>query len=1214
MEQTADLHAETPVRPKLKLKLKCPESVVRIAKKVSAPFEKIRNVQTRAAVITLLVMSVIWIVAWIAMGLFPLGDQSLCTNDGYAQYMPFLSEFWSIFREGGSVFYSWHGGLGGNFYLTIAYYLMSPFTFLALLFDRTMIPFSANLIIVLKNILVGVLMAWYLPSRLKRPRKAMPAVACAVTYAFSFYFMAYAVNFMWMDSIALVPLMLYGMERIDTRKGRAIYLISLAMAIYMNFYMGAVICIFLAFYELVILVRLNSRKGWIDFAWFALCSICAALIAGMVLLPVIQGMLMDNVSRMSPPDFEIFSNAEYFFSRMLPDADIVRITRDRGDINIYMGSSCLFLCLLYVFCSRKPWRERLGLSGLCLLYLAATQISWLNYAFHGFYMQRLVPNRFGFIIALLAALMMFGGLQRLRKTKFSSMAVCAGVSALFFALCMLCTDLENWWIAIVLTLALAVYLFTAAFGNRTLLCWMILAEACGCLSQAAPGSLSDSYMNMQPNLQAAGYTTEGRSDILTCDIVNAPALYGFKGVSAFNSVINPDTADILGKLGFASGENYYRVFGHTPISDLLLGFNMFAADSDEMVPAPYVAVANIGDLIIWKSPWEMPIASDVFNNVDLYSRNKFTNLNELFPGSFNLLTPGTTIETSAETEETDEGYSLKEIKKGETTIVTIDPIEAKDMYVYGFLSGTQDYEVVKNGTTIHKDRYEGDIVYVGDVTESDTIELCFTAKADREKADLRLQFASLTEGAVDRAVYFLQEGGLKNQKISATGVVGSYDTDEEKDLVFTIPYDPGWSARVNGEDVELTSYKDGFLKIHLQAGHSEISLSYRPMGFDTGVLITTEGIVLAAIILIFPLKKKKGAKAAPASADQGDEAEPFSTEVTLYPLDDEDEDPDPSDPFDETGTLFYRLKNRFFKKEEESDGEEDSEEVSEDDPEAASETTAVIEEDEQTEPVEPESEEVSEPACADTEDCEAAELIETCTDEEESEDSTSTQIQETSEETLIVEEEEAEDGEELEIQETEICEIEEQPETAAESESSDESSCEECLEQEAWANRMSIPDSQPEQPEDPEEEAEAEAETEPEDADVSAEAESVLEEADQPEFESSEEAEENSVQEDDSMPESDQPDEDSEKSPETEPEEKSSLTVVESEDAVLEESVVPQEPVQPEPEVQEPSQTEEPSVSQEQEAAPVHRKLSRRERYSMLNIDLRSSKSDEDNQ
>ncbi|UNT94171.1 YfhO family protein [Allobaculum sp. Allo2] len=76
--------------------------------------------------ITLLVASLAWLVTWIVIGLFPLGEASLCTNDGYAQYMPFLSEFWSIFREGGSVFYSWNGGLGGNFFLTIAYYLMSP--------------------------------------------------------------------------------------------------------------------------------------------------------------------------------------------------------------------------------------------------------------------------------------------------------------------------------------------------------------------------------------------------------------------------------------------------------------------------------------------------------------------------------------------------------------------------------------------------------------------------------------------------------------------------------------------------------------------------------------------------------------------------------------------------------------------------------------------------------------------------------------------------------------------------------------------------------------------------------------------------------------------------------------------------------------------------------------------------------------------------------
>lgn len=137
----------------------------------------------------------------------------------------------------------------------------------------------------------------------RRFEKAMPAAACAITYGFGFYFMGYAVNFMWMDSIALLPLMLYGMERLDTRKGRAAYLFSLAAAIFMNFYMGAILCIFLALYEVVLVMRFKNRR-WVLIIWFALCSLCAALLASLVLLPVIEGMLMDNVSRMSPPDFE----------------------------------------------------------------------------------------------------------------------------------------------------------------------------------------------------------------------------------------------------------------------------------------------------------------------------------------------------------------------------------------------------------------------------------------------------------------------------------------------------------------------------------------------------------------------------------------------------------------------------------------------------------------------------------------------------------------------------------------------------------------------------------------------------------------------------------------------------------------------------------------------------------------------------------------------
>lgn len=821
-------------------------------KKLEAPFLNIKNVSARAAVITLLVASLAWLVTWIVIGLFPLGEASLCTNDGYAQYMPFLSEFWSIFREGGSVFYSWNGGLGGNFFLTIAYYLMSPFTFVALLFDRTQIPFAANLIIVLKNILVCTLMAWYLPTRKGASKKAMPAAACAITYGFGFYFMGYAVNFMWMDSIALLPLMLYGMERLDTRKGRAAYLFSLAAAIFMNFYMGAILCIFLALYEVVLVMRFKNRR-WVLIIWFALCSLCAALLASLVLLPVIEGMLMDNVSRMSPPDFEFFNDWAYFFSRLLPDANIVRITHNRGAINLYMGSACLMFCLVFLFQKSISWRTRLGLSGLCLLYVAATQCSWLNYAFHGFYMQRQVPNRFGFLVGFLSCLMMYDGLVRIRKTKLSVLIGCGVTAAIAFSGVVWLSQTSNTWIAPALVGCLLCFTLAAGFHRQVLLSWLILAESFGCLAQCAPGDLSSSFTNMKPDLEAAQFTGTGRSDILCSDIVNAPALYGFRGVSSFNSVINPDTASILGKLGYASGENYYRVYGHTSISDLILGVDLYATDEHEQLPEPFVEVARVDDLVLWKSPYATPIGSTIFDGIDaLDASNKFTNLNTLMPDSFTPLDVKASIETDAKTdgEFTESGTCMiEDIEDGDVTTVKLAPFSGHQVYVYGTLGGSSKFKVFKNDQLVHEDKYDGEVVYVGDVAENDFVELQFTADSDRDSQTLTLYAASMNEDVVERAVERLNTNGLKDQSVEATRVTGNYESQKECDMVFTIPYDPGWKATVNGQSVPCDSFMNGFLKIHLPAGLNQIELTYQPQGLKSGLLGTAGGIIYAVLIL-----------------------------------------------------------------------------------------------------------------------------------------------------------------------------------------------------------------------------------------------------------------------------------------------------------------------------------------------------------------------------
>lgn len=871
---------------------------------LSKPFLRIRNIQLRAAAMAGALVSIVWIVAALIIPLAPFGDNTLCTNDGYAQYMPFLSEFWSVFRGSGSLLYSFHGALGSNFYLTMAYYLFSPFTFLALLFDKSQIPAAANLIIILKNILVIMIMAWYLASKGKRNMPFL-ASACAIAYGLGFYFLGYAVNFMWMDSIALLPLMLYGLERISTRKGRCFYLISLAAAVLMNFYMGAILCIFLAFYYLVIFFRWN-REGWKEFAWFAACSIAAVLAAGIVLVPVIQGMLMANTSRMSPPDFEVFNDAQYFFSRLLPDADIIRITGNRGTINLYMGTAVIFGCLLYLFSRQPSRRVKYGLLGLCLLYLVSTQISWLNYAFHGFYLQRQVPNRYGFLIGLLAAIMMYQGFLSLRKDKVWKIGLAGLLSACYFAGISAWADLSHLWLAFLLAAVTILYLLTALCKNRKLIAWMIVIESVGGLAMVAPGSLDSSYTQMSKFIEAGKIGASGRSEILCSDIVNAPMLFGMDGVSAFNSVINPDTAGLLGKLGYASGENYYRFFGYTPISTLFLGVRNITAGEDDELPYPFVRSAKVQDLDIWSSPYDIPIGIVMPDSVDavISSTNKFENLNKIYPDSFTLLNVDATLAGDSEAEVKDGKYTLKNIESNDQNVLSLKPFEAQNVYLYANAGGTKNFTVHKNGKILADNKYEGNIVWLGDVKPSDVITVTFEAEDDRDEQTVKLQAASLSTAKIEEAARWFSDHGLKDEVIKGNTITGTYtvpypegyqheettdsstpmpelsnqtstpanseenqkpadsatNTDSESNtkdesaesMVFTIPFDEGWKAKVNGKSVPIKEWQNALVSIPLEYGENQIKLTYIPAGLVTGTWVSVFGILTSILLLLGP--------------------------------------------------------------------------------------------------------------------------------------------------------------------------------------------------------------------------------------------------------------------------------------------------------------------------------------------------------------------------
>lgn len=830
-----------------------------VSQSLLKPFLKIKNQQWRSLALATTLAALAWLVVFIVVPLAPFGEHSLCTNDGFAQYMPFLSELWSAIHEEGSLFYTFNGGLGQNFYLTMAYYLFSPITWLVLLFSKSQIPAAANLIIVLKNILVIAIMAWYLPSRSKKSSWTL-AASCALVYGFGFYFLGYAVNFMWMDCIALVPLMLYGIERLQTRKGRTIYLVSLALGILTNFYMGAIVCIFLAFYYLFLRLYF-SKKGLVDFAWFVACSLSAVLVASVVLIPVLQGMLMANSSRMSPPDFEWFNDFQYIASRLLPDAEVIRISHNRGTMNLYMGTAALIGTLLFVINGKTSKRYKVGIILLVGLYFVSLQQSWLNYLFHGFYLQRQVPNRYGFVIGLLVTLMMYQGLLNLDRTKIKWIVLASGLSAIVYGVIFVVSGSDNIWLGFVLPVLCIAYGLLAIFKQKALLTALIVLESyCG-LVMCAPGKLSSSFTEMNQYIKMAHIAEDldgfGRTEIFCSDIANAPMLYGIQGISAFNSVINPKTAGLLGKFGFASGENYYRMYGLTPLSALFLDVQSVITNASAQMPYPYQLSQVIGDMAVWTSNYDIPIGLCLENSQQtIGSSNKFSNLNHLFANAYQMIDLNVRYLGEHEwIDNEDDTYKIKNLKENEEFSFTLDRFEAQNAYVYAKMSGAKRFTVHKNGTILIDNKYEGNIIYLGDVTTDDLITITIQVDEDQEDGKILVQGATCSNETIDAAANYFIEHGLKEESVRGNTITGVYSNTIDETMIFTIPYDEGWNAYVDGQQVDIHSWQNALVSVDLKPGEHTIRLVYTPSGLNQGCLLSGLGI-LCSVFVICGFKKK----------------------------------------------------------------------------------------------------------------------------------------------------------------------------------------------------------------------------------------------------------------------------------------------------------------------------------------------------------------------
>ena len=192
---------------------------------------------------------IIMYLIYLAMEIHPFGDGSVLVLDLNAQYVSFYEALREFVWGDNSLLYSFSRQLGGEFMGIYAYYIASPFSYIVALFPKEMILEALLFIFLLKTGLCGLSCGYYL-SRIteKKKLRRVNVVSFSIMYALCAYAIVQQNNSMWIDAMIWLPLLTLGIEQLIKFGKFKLFVISLALTIWSNYYIGYMVCIYTVAY------------------------------------------------------------------------------------------------------------------------------------------------------------------------------------------------------------------------------------------------------------------------------------------------------------------------------------------------------------------------------------------------------------------------------------------------------------------------------------------------------------------------------------------------------------------------------------------------------------------------------------------------------------------------------------------------------------------------------------------------------------------------------------------------------------------------------------------------------------------------------------------------------------------------------------------------------------------------------------------------------
>lgn len=763
-----------------------------------------------AAILPVLFM----LTAYARSGFWPFGDKTVYTWDLQAQYSSFMVLLHNLLTGNEHIGYSLTGGLGGSLYGLAAYYLGSPFNIIMLFFDERTMPAGILLLILLKTAGMGLFMFLYLYQKKHSPL----AILFSTAYAFSAYAIVYQSNIMWLDALVFLPLVIWGLEKLIKEGKCLLYIISLGLTIISNYFTAYMVCLFVVLYFIGYMILIEWRESGLrkkaqTAGRFAISSVCGGGLSAFLLLPMLYEM-QSGVSKVNVKADALGNGARFFYYRSILPM-LLACSYDDSQRRDAIGTFPLLYCgviavlgiFLFLVIKDISWRKKLfGVLILAVLLISCNHMN-LFFMWHGFYTPFGAPWRFIFLwsFAILSVAYEGTAIFLEERNRFYDYIVIFGMGLYFF------------WVF----LRFEAYRHIAIFNMGIVLCefgGLLLWKYGKKYKRAISGAVCVLVVGAE----------------LICNVLFTWS-QGFEYES------------------FTAYQNYIaeveEVFGNEE--------GMHRSVMKEGTQR------SLNDGFLWNKNTIESYASTVKEKT--HKLGECLNLGE---------------------------FKIMGIYNDQATLLTKSIVSLK--YIYGGKTADIGYEKIKttkNGINIYENR---NVLPFGflvnrmamDITSEDwEMDICekqnilFHALAgsremQEQDAGIKVSDGSRNTDGEDKTNRYVENTELVQKAVEKTAeytlsVVSENESDvtakvknglkEEAYVCFSVPYEQGWKAKVDGEEVPVTEGMGGLLLVPVEEGEHEVRIIYTAPGSRTGALISMVCLIGTAVYAYY-MRKNLGTR------------------------------------------------------------------------------------------------------------------------------------------------------------------------------------------------------------------------------------------------------------------------------------------------------------------------------------------------------------------